>query len=166
MHFHERPPTHHLIHSIEISINSSWVSQTRLEFHKLRDLTVHLFGGERDWGDFFLSSSFLLRVGELGGWVWVTRVSFFLFGDSGLVSEGVWVGPFISFSGWVDCWVGVGGFRSFFGGGFWIGGRGDLGGSFFFLFSGWLGGLGWRASWEFSIGGYGGWFWAFFSALP
>ncbi len=44
----------------------------------------------------------------------VTRVSFFLFGDSGLVSEGVWVG----------------GFQEFFLWGFWIGGRGDLGGDY------------------------------------
>jgi hypothetical protein len=89
------------------------------------------------------SSSFLLRVVELCGWVWVTRVSFFLFGDSGLVSEGVWVGPFISFSGWVDCWVGVGGFQEFFLGGildWWERGFGWV--IFFFFHDGWVG-TGW-----------------------
>jgi hypothetical protein len=72
--------------------------------------------------------------------VWITRVSFFLFGDSGLVSEGVWVGPFIYFSGWVF-WVGVGSFQEFFWGGFWIGGRGDFGRSIFLFFfqDGWVG---------------------------
>jgi len=73
--------------------------------------------------------------------VWVTRVSFFLFGDSGLVSEGVWVGGFQEFflggildwwergfgwviffffhDGWVGGWVGVRGFMRIFYWGLW-----------------------------------------------
>ncbi len=63
---------------------------------------------------------FFLRVGGLG---WVTRGFVLFFWDSGLMGQGVWVGPFILF-------FMMGGLRGW-GEGFWVGPL------FYFIVSGW-----------------------------